>query len=677
MKIKTKLAFFVIFIIIVPVLAVNIFSEKKSEEVSIKLIDDNIANITDNCAVSVNFYFEKIVSSAKELAAFDPIRKLAESSNQEGEEISYGEEYTEDIQTKLKDSFSGNSSLQKIMIINNSGNIIASTDSNDEGKQMPDYESLFSAASERNGVSPLFIDPESSDGTPVFFAAKSIYSSDNERQGIIYQLYETSYIQKIITNVRSDKYTSVAVMDVNGNIFEYPYRSLKMYSESDNFSGADEFLGNIISDGSDEENSYEFDVKNSTRTIFTSRISVCGWTVLNISDKHSIADEVDRSGSSLRNFSIIIVIIFLVLSGVFIYLFTKPVDNIMDTLRKKLKGDPSAKFNIKSNDEFCEIGDAFDDVFEEVFEYDQRYRAIIETTNNISFEINLENTLVTVSKNFNQKFSHRPKDDSISESFIYKLRVHKDDKERYISDFERIMGQANSMQGEYRIKDIYGDFIWIMIKAKKLYNRNDVPIKIMGVIMDIDKEKKSEIHLIQRASFDALTQLYNRETFLKMLASQINEAAGKKTLDAIMFVDLDDFKFFNDEYGHACGDEVLKFVADTLKEICFEHGFAGRIGGDEFVMCLTDLTLYGDCGKIAQEIIDTLSAGFISESTGKQLSIHCSIGIAFLIESGKTTEDVIAAADEAMYNIKKHGKSAYAYAKSHPSSAEAYIDDIL
>lgn len=58
----------------------------------------------------------------------------------------------------------------------------------------------------------------------------------------------------------------------------------------------------------------------------------------------------------------------------------------------------------------------------------------------------------------------------------------------------------------------------------------------------------------------------------------------------MMFIDLDDFKFFNDQYGHACGDEVLKFVADTLKEISFERGFAGRFGGDEFVICLTNLT---------------------------------------------------------------------------------------
>ena len=109
---------------------------------------------------------------------------------------------------------------------------------------------------------------------------------------------------------------------------------------------------------------------------------------------------------------------------------------------------------------------------------------------------------------------------------------------------------------------------------------------------------------------------------------------------------------------------MLKFVADTLKEVCFERGFAGRLGGDEFVACLTNLTLYGDAGKIAQEVLDIMTNGFVSESTGLKLTIHASIGIAFLRESGRSSEEIIAAADEAMYNIKKHGKSAYAYAKS-------------
>ena len=680
MRIRTKLILFMMLIVIVPAIAINIVLSSQSEEKFTQTIENNIASFTSNRGISLNFYFEEITASAKELASSENLKKYVADTNINGSKALSENEYYSEIESALETIIKYDSSLQKIMVINNSGDIVASTDPENIGQQMPNYSGLITIASEKNGVSPLFLNGEDNDSAPVFIVVKSIYSYDNERQGIVYQLYDTSYIQKLIANVQYEKYTTPAVMDSSGNVFEYPYRTIKTYSNTENYKNASDFLKNIINPSGDEQpanDSYEYKVSRGTRVIFSSEIPVSGWTMLTISDKFSIADEVGKNSNSIRNFSIILTILSLVGCGLFIYFFTKPLTNIMDTLRKKLKGDSNAKFEVDSKDEFREIGGVFETVFEDVFELEQRYKTIVEITNNIVFEVNLKNGMVTVSKNFNKKFSHRPKDDSLTESFIYKLRVHKDDKEQFTADFDRILGQANSIQGEYRVKSIYGDFIWVMIKATKFYNRDEIPIKIMGVIMDIDKEKKSEIHLIQRASLDALTQLYNRETFIKTLGAELELAASKKTLDALMFIDLDDFKFFNDEYGHACGDEVLKFVADTLKEICFEHGFAGRFGGDEFVICVTDLTLYGDSGKIAQEIIDTLGNGFISESTGVKLNIHCSVGIAFLRESGKTTEEVIGAADEAMYNIKKHGKSAFAYAKSHSASDETFADDVI
>lgn len=673
MKITTKLVLFTALIVIVPMLAVNIYSSSKAEKNIAQLAEDNVSNLTLNRAGSINFYFEEITSAAKQLASSDDICRFTADCNSGDADP----EDNSEIRKKLDEQVAANSSIQKIMIINNSGDIVISTDDTDSDKQMTNYSGLFSLASEENGISPFFMSSEKNDGIPVFIVAKPIYSEDNSRQGIIYQLYDTVYLQRLIANVHFDKYTASAIMDGNGNIFEYPYKTIRSYSESDKLEGAEDYLRELLVNREDAGDMYEYGVRNNGKVIYSAEIPVCGWTMLNVSNQSSISSQVSSVGSSIRNFSIIITIISCVGCGVFIYFFTKPVNNIIDTLRKKLKGDSTAKFDIKTHDEFREISGVLEAVFEESFELEQRYKTIVDITNNIVFEINMENAHVTVSKNFNQKFDLRPKDDTMSESFIHKLRVHKDDKERFSSDFNRILSKDNSFQGEYRVKDLYGEFIWVMIKATKYYNRHDVPTKVIGVIMDIDKEKKSEMHLIQKANFDNLTQLFNRETFLKGLKRQLELAVNKKTLDAVMFIDLDDFKFFNDQYGHACGDEVLKFVADTLKEFCFEHGFAGRFGGDEFVICITDLTLYGDSGKIAQEIIDTLGEGFISESTGAKLNIHCSIGIAFLIESGKTTEDIIAAADEAMYNIKKHGKSAYAYAKSHATVAEAFIDDII
>jgi diguanylate cyclase (GGDEF)-like protein/PAS domain S-box-containing protein len=352
-----------------------------------------------------------------------------------------------------------------------------------------------------------------------------------------------------------------------------------------------------------------------------------------------------------------------------------PMNTVVSVLyRKSNGGDVASRIAYPDHhDELDFIRDSLIDLFERITEGDLKYETMVEMTNNIVFTIDLKHSLVEMSKNFNKKFSFRPKDNSIEESFIYKIRVHKDDKEKYLSDMDAILKEANFIDGEYRIKNLYGDFAWVMIKATKFFDRNENPSKIIGVIVDIDKDKKSKMSLLMRASYDALTQIFNRETFLKTLGETIETTMHRKDLAAVLFIDLDDFKHFNDDFSHACGDEVLKFTADTLKEISFERGFAGRFGGDEFVCCLTRLTLYSDAGNIAQEIIDIMSRGFISESTGLKLAVHCSVGISFLHESGKTTEEVVAAADAAMYNIKKHGKSAFAYAQKGDEPAPVEI----
>ncbi|MCM1024626.1 MAG: diguanylate cyclase [Prevotella sp.] len=674
---------FIFLLAIVPIITVNVYSASKMNANSLELMSEATGSVIANQADNINFYFEEVVSSAKNLASSENVRSYTKASNEEGFEISETSQEYASIISGFSAISANDASLQKVMIINNSGMIIASTDSSDTGKRMSNYKGLFTLAQNNNGVSSFFMSGDE-DEIPVFIVAKSIFSYDNVCQGIIYQLYNTSRLQDMINFTKLDKYTTAALMDSSGNLLEYPYKTLKGYMESESYKAAGNLLIGVVNpaDGDDTDIISDFGSGRGLRTLFVSSVPACRWSMLAVSDKVSQRKVADSAGTAIRNVSVIILIISCILAVVFVYWFAKPINEIIKTLQKKQKGDMYARFDIRSSDEFRQIGNAFNTMFDDVFESEQRYRTIVEITNNIVFEISFKKGTVFVSKNFNKKFSYRPKDDSMKESFFYKIRVHKDDKERYMNDLDRILGPANFMQGEYRVKSIYGDFIWIMIKATKFYNRDEIPTKIVGVIMDIDKEKKSEMHLIQRASNDALTQLFNRETFIKSLTAAIEESAAKKSLDAMMFIDLDDFKFFNDEYGHACGDEVLKFVADTLKEISFERGFAGRFGGDEFVICLTNLTLYGDSGKIAQEIIDILGNGFISESTGLKLNVHCSVGIAFLRESGKNAEEIIAAADEAMYNIKKHGKSAYAYAKSPqkqpevPSKTDGYVNEL-
>lgn len=671
MKIKIKLITCILIMLIVPIVVINSISAHSIRTNCVEMQCSSIERTVKNQADDINSIFEDVISGTKDFTVLDNVRRFTERTSVSGYDYTNRDALYDDVNTELSRLHNYNNSLLKAMIVNNSGIVVASTDEDEISRRLSNYKELFSVALLNNGFSALFMSSENGSNIPVFIVTKSIYSTQNERVGIVYTLYDTTYLQKYINSIKLDKYTSIAVMDYTGNIIEYPFQDIKTYSDNSSYSSYSEAIKVLISGGDTTGvlNTIK-DISDSSgeKYYYSAAISNTNWYLISVSNKKNIENTINQYNNSTELISAVIAIIAIILTFVIAEFFTRPVMDIIKVFLEKQKGNNNTSFNIKTNDEFHQIGLAFNSMFDSMFESEQRYRTIVEMTNNITFEINFKKSTVFVSKNFNKKFSFRPKNDSLEESFFYKLRIHKDDKERYNGDLERILGPANFIQGEYRVKSIYGDFIWIMIKATKFFDRDEVPTKIIGVIVDIDREKKSEMHLLQRASYDNLTQLLNRETFLKTLAGEIEVSLMKKTLAALMFIDLDDFKYFNDQYGHACGDEVLKFVADTLKEISFECGFAGRFGGDEFVVCFNNLTLYGDSGKLAQEIIDILGKGFISDSTGKKLYIKCSIGIAFLRESGKTTSEVIAAADEAMYNIKKHGKSAYAYAKSNSSS---------
>lgn len=672
LRIRLKLMAVLALITVIPLIIVCTASDKaiKSDNYNYLLRSMNYA--IKSQAEDINSICSDVISEAKNISVSRTIADYVAATTGSDYVLSLDDPSYKEVMHDLE-IFSKDSTIIKTMLINNSGIVVASTANDDSfGKKLPNYKELLGLAVKNNGVSGFSMFDENNRKALVFTVSKVIYSSTNEKVGIVYIVLDTQNLQKFVNNIQTDKYTIVSLMDSEGNVLEYPFKTITHYSNANNYSAYTEklnclfltennskFIETLVSDSSGKKNFYASPVGNT------------GWYLVASTEISGIRSLSSKSGSSVVTLTISICIAVLIIIFFISERFVRPVKKLLETINEKQKGNNSARFDESSGDEFAIVGHSFNTMLDSISESEQRYRTIVEMTNNITFEINYKRNTVFVSKNFNKKFSFRAKDDSLKESFIYKVRVHKDDKDRYLNDMDRILGpKANFIQGEYRIKSIYGDFIWVMIKATKFFDRNETPSKIIGVIVDIDREKKSEMHLLQRANYDNLTQLYNRESFLKAVTDRLSTSMYKKSLDAVMFIDLDDFKYFNDEFGHACGDEVLKFVADTLKEITFERGFAGRFGGDEFVACITDFALFGDAGKIAQEIIDILGNGFISESTNKRLYIKCSIGIAFLFESGKTTNEVIAAADEAMYNIKKHGKSSYAYAKSASKNAK-------
>lgn len=341
-------------------------------------------------------------------------------------------------------------------------------------------------------------------------------------------------------------------------------------------------------------------------------------------------------------------------------LVTKPLKVIEETLEKVRRGDHEARIpTAVSNNEYGQMSRAFNNLLDEIVVSEDRYRTITEMSDNIIFEWNFKTNEVFFTNNFNKKFSYRAPSDHFGDSFLLKAKLHEEDSERYKEDLEKLGRGEEFKHNEYRMKNIYGDYIWVLIRTATLHDKEGNPLKIVGVILDIDRAKKSEQQLTARASFDALTELYNRETIESQIDNEINLSEARKSEMAVLFIDVDDFKHYNDQYSHATGDQVLKFVARTIKSVVSEYGFAGRYGGDEFIACVRNAEI-NDPTRAAQEIISKLDEGF--DCDGEHLTVSVSIGIAMIKDDYNTrVEYIIGKADDAMYSVKKNGKSNYAF----------------
>lgn len=339
---------------------------------------------------------------------------------------------------------------------------------------------------------------------------------------------------------------------------------------------------------------------------------------------------------------------------------TKPLKTIEETLVKVRRGDHEARIpTAVSNNEYGQMSRAFNNLLDEIVVSEDRYRTITEMSDNIIFEWNFKTNEVFFSNNFNKKFSYRAPSDHFGDSFLLKAKLHEEDSERYKTDLEKLGRGEEFKHNEYRMKNIYGDYIWVLIRTATLHDKDGNPLKIVGVILDIDRAKKSEQQLTERASFDALTELFNRETIENQIDNEINLSEARKSEMAVLFIDVDDFKHYNDQYSHATGDQVLKFVARTLKSVVNEFGFAGRYGGDEFIACVRNAEI-NDPTRVAQDIISKLDEGF--DCDGEHLTVSVSIGISVIKDDYNTrVEYIIGRADDAMYSVKKNGKSNYAF----------------
>jgi diguanylate cyclase (GGDEF)-like protein/PAS domain S-box-containing protein len=297
-----------------------------------------------------------------------------------------------------------------------------------------------------------------------------------------------------------------------------------------------------------------------------------------------------------------------------------------------------------------------------------RYRSMIEHGPAISYiDASDENaSTIFISPQIEGLLGYSPQE-WVDDGELWPSLLHPDDRARAMAENERHNETGEPFRMEYRMLHKDGHVVWVHDEATMVRDERGVPRFSHGVMMDVSDRKRSEENVAFLAYHDELTGLPSRSMFDELLDLSISRARRHDGAVAVIAVDIDDFRLVNDSLGHASGDEILKVVADRLREASRETDLVARRGGDQFLLLIADLerdaggemeTAIVRAEAAAQRVRDAMLAPVTIDGT--ELYISVSMGISLFPQDAEDANGLQRNAEAAMYESKKSGPAGYA-----------------
>lgn len=292
-------------------------------------------------------------------------------------------------------------------------------------------------------------------------------------------------------------------------------------------------------------------------------------------------------------------------------------------------------------------------MLEELQAEKERYKAIIENSDDILFDVDLQNDTVSVSPQLKKTFGLDIPENCTNAQLSNLLPIHPDDMkeiEALRNDIQK--GALTNLSTQVRIQKSDGTYIWCQITISII--RSSSVSHCVGKIRNIDAEIAEKKYLEDQARIDQFTGLYNKQAFLD-LAQKYLAMPAREEHGALVFIDIDNFKQANDQLGHLQGDRILKEISGVLKNSVRQEDIIGRFGGDEFCLLLKNVpqNIVGEKMKYIGKKIHKIYAN----EEGIQVEISASIGIAMYEIQDTNLEQLIQKADAALYQAKSNGKN--------------------
>ena len=249
-------------------------------------------------------------------------------------------------------------------------------------------------------------------------------------------------------------------------------------------------------------------------------------------------------------------------------------------------------------------------------------------------------------------------------------QIHPDDRQRVLEASHKARSTGQGQRLEYRIRHKDGSWRILESTASAVRNEKGETVRLVIVNRDVSERKRAEEMLAHNALHDGLTNLPNRALFLDRLERAFSLSKRHPNYKfAVLFIDIDEFKVFNDSLGHTIGDELLVQIgqrlraslreADTISrqqgKVSVEDDTLARFGGDEYTVLLEDIRDPSDAIRVAGRLQGKLGAQF--QGNGYEITVTASIGIALSAAGDTAPEDLLRDANIAMHRAKRTGRA--------------------
>jgi diguanylate cyclase (GGDEF)-like protein/PAS domain S-box-containing protein/hemerythrin-like metal-binding protein len=300
-------------------------------------------------------------------------------------------------------------------------------------------------------------------------------------------------------------------------------------------------------------------------------------------------------------------------------------------------------------------------------EGEKHFRAVFEHTTAAMARNSPNGEFIEVNDAFCKLFGYS-REEIVAQHLSWQQLVHPEHLKEGLSLVKQLLsGEIADFKLELRYLHKEGEVIWGSLQVALIRDQTGAPEYMVAAIQDITDRKQAEQTISFMAYHDKLTGLPNRALLFDRLSQAMSRAKRNSKYVALLFADLDGFKAVNDECGHEVGDNVLKIAAQRFLACVREVDTVARFGGDEFAIVLGNLDEQQQAAAVAEKILQSFAQDITLED-GNVYKVGTSIGISIYPDHGNAMDNLITAADHAMYASKSKGKNTYTFFREEAPS---------